>query len=92
MAVIMWLSSDAFSAEHTGRVIGLILSWLFPWASAAQLAALHQALRKLAHFAEYAILAALWFLAIASTVTVGQRVWVVRRQALAEAALPSPHD
>jgi phosphatidylinositol phosphate synthase len=28
---------------------------------------------------------ALWFLAIASTVTVGQRVWVVRRQALAEA-------
>src|SRR6188768_3646167 len=28
---------------------------------------------------------ALWGLAIASTVTVGQRVWVVRRQALAEA-------
>jgi phosphatidylglycerophosphate synthase len=28
---------------------------------------------------------ALWALAIASTVTVGQRVWVVRRQALAEA-------
>ncbi|WP_051217714.1 phosphatidylinositol phosphate synthase [Nocardioides insulae] len=28
----------------------------------------------------------LWVLAIASTVTVGQRVWVVRRQALAEAA------
>src|SRR3954451_18271405 len=35
---------------------------------------------------------ALWFLAIAATITVGQRVWVVRRQALAEAALPSPHD
>src|SRR6478609_2555666 len=35
---------------------------------------------------------ALWALAIASTVTVGQRVWVVRRQALAEAALPSPHE
>lgn len=29
--------------------------------------------------------AALWFLAIASTITVGQRVWVVRKQALAEA-------
>lgn len=28
---------------------------------------------------------ALWTLAIASTITVGQRVWVVRRQALAEA-------
>lgn len=35
---------------------------------------------------------ALWFLAIASTVTVAQRVWVVRKQALAEAALPSPHE
>ncbi|WP_122817783.1 phosphatidylinositol phosphate synthase [Nocardioides pantholopis] len=29
---------------------------------------------------------ALWALALASTVTVGQRVWVVRKQALAEAA------
>jgi len=29
---------------------------------------------------------ALWVLAVASTVTVGQRVWVVRRQALAETA------
>ncbi|MEP9364753.1 phosphatidylinositol phosphate synthase [Nocardioides sp. CN2-186] len=35
---------------------------------------------------------ALWFLAIASTLTVAQRVWVVRKQALAEAALPSPHE
>ena len=35
---------------------------------------------------------ALWALAVASTVTVVQRVWVVRKQALAEAALPSPHD
>src|SRR3954464_3536470 len=35
---------------------------------------------------------ALWALAIASTVTVGQRVWVVRKQALAEAALASPHE
>jgi CDP-diacylglycerol--glycerol-3-phosphate 3-phosphatidyltransferase len=35
---------------------------------------------------------AIWALAIASTVTVVQRVWVVRKQALAEAALPSSHD
>ena len=35
---------------------------------------------------------ALWALAIASTVTVVQRVWVVRKQALAEAALPFPHE
>jgi phosphatidylglycerophosphate synthase len=31
---------------------------------------------------------ALWGLAVASTITVGQRVWVVRKQALAEAAEP----
>lgn len=35
---------------------------------------------------------ALWALAAASTVTVVQRVWVVRKQAQAEAALPSSHD
>lgn len=35
---------------------------------------------------------ALWALAAASTITVVQRVWVVRKQALAEAALPSSHD
>ena len=29
---------------------------------------------------------ALWVLAVASTVTVVQRIWVVRRQALAQAA------
>ena len=33
---------------------------------------------------------ALWALAVASTVTVGQRVWAVRRQAMAE-ALGSEH-
>ena len=34
---------------------------------------------------------ALWVLAVASTVTVVQRIWVVRRQALArEAAAPGP--
>ena len=35
---------------------------------------------------------ALWALAFASTITVVQRVWVVRKQALAEAGLPSPHE
>jgi CDP-diacylglycerol---glycerol-3-phosphate 3-phosphatidyltransferase len=34
---------------------------------------------------------ALWGLAAASTITVVQRVWVVRKQALAEAALRSDH-
>ncbi len=35
---------------------------------------------------------ALWGLSAASTITVAQRVWVVRKQAIAEAALGSSHD
>ena len=35
---------------------------------------------------------ALWALAIASTITVLQRVWTVRKQALAEAVLRSTHE
>jgi phosphatidylinositol phosphate synthase len=35
---------------------------------------------------------ALWGLALASTITVAQRVWVVRKQAAEEAALRSEHD
>ena len=40
---------------------------------------------------EWPMFAALWVLAAAATITVGQRVWVVRRQALA-AAYDSPHE
>lgn len=60
MGLILWLGSDGGSAERTGGLILPALRLLFPSASPLQLDALHAVIRKLAHFTEYAILAALW--------------------------------
>ncbi len=75
MALIMALSSDRFSAERTGAVMGPMLTWLFPWASAPQLVALHQAVRKMAHVIEYAMLALLWFRALSGR-PARRRAWI----------------
>jgi VanZ family protein len=65
MAFILWLSSGDFGADQTGSLLPPVLQWLFPWATAAHIEWLHRALRKLAHFAVYAILALLWYRALA---------------------------
>ena len=52
-AVIFILSTDAFSLEHTNRLIGPMLRWLFPSASPERIYLLHHLIRKAAHFAEY---------------------------------------
>ena len=60
MAVIVGLSTDAGSSEHTESWLLPFLRTLAPWATPALLEALHGLTRKLAHLSEYAILAALW--------------------------------
>jgi VanZ family protein len=60
MALILWLASDAGSAERTGRFLIPVLRGLFPAASPSQIDALHALARKTAHAVEYAVLAALW--------------------------------
>jgi VanZ family protein len=65
MAVIVTLSTGEFSADTTGRLLGPLLAWLFPWLTPAQVDVIHGLLRKTAHVTEYAILAALWFRALA---------------------------
>jgi VanZ family protein len=60
MAVIVGFSTDAASSEHTESWLLPFLRTLAPWATAAQLEALHWLTRRLAHLSEYAILAALW--------------------------------
>src|SRR5688572_20810207 len=61
MAVILiWLSSDAFSATHTGGGIAAVLRWLLPSITAAQIEHAHALVRKAGHFSVYGILAALW--------------------------------
>ncbi len=62
--VIWTLSSGSFSGERTGEVLLPLLSTLFPHATPGQLDAVHQGLRKLAHFAEYLILSVLLYRAL----------------------------
>ncbi len=64
MAAIMWFSGGDFSAENTGSILRPLVRWLLPGASDAQIAALHALIRKGAHVTEYALLAALWFVAL----------------------------
>jgi VanZ family protein len=65
LPVLIWLglifvgSTDLMSAEHTSRIIGPLLHWLRPDISAEAIARVQFFIRKTAHVAEYAILAAL---------------------------------
>jgi VanZ family protein len=65
MPVLAWMllifagSSDALSAEHTSRFLVPFLLWLDPHISFSTIAAIHLTVRKMGHFTEYAILAAL---------------------------------
>jgi VanZ family protein len=61
MAVIYLVSTAAFSADHTSRLIRPILHFLLPQASEETLQFLHGIIRKLAHFTEYFILGVLLF-------------------------------
>jgi len=53
--VIFSLSTDAFSAEHTGSALEPILRWLVPSLTKDQFLAIHYFIRKCAHFTEYFI-------------------------------------
>jgi VanZ family protein len=49
------MSTDTFSAQHTGSIIEPILRWLFPSITQIQLDFIHHIIRKCAHFTEYFI-------------------------------------
>ncbi len=59
MAVIFFASGDRLSFEHSSRVLGPLVRWLFPRLTPQQLHLIHVAARKGAHVTEYALLAAL---------------------------------
>lgn len=59
LAFIFYTSTGAMSASNTSRMIGPLLRWLFPDITPDQLLSAHFLTRKLAHFAEYALLALL---------------------------------
>jgi VanZ family protein len=52
-ALIFNFSTDAFSGEHTSRIIVPVLHWLFPGAGADTLEVMHLFIRKSAHVFEY---------------------------------------
>jgi VanZ family protein len=56
LVFISFASSASFSAGNTSRIIGPLILWLFPDTSPESLAVVHGVTRKLAHFAEYAVL------------------------------------
>src|SRR5260370_40176580 len=55
-AIIFTLSTSAFSASNTGRIIDPMLRWMIPGISAASEDVCHMLTRKAAHFTEYGIL------------------------------------
>ena len=63
-AVVLGLGSGMGSMNETSRIIRPLLELLFPSAPAETLTLYHGYIRKFAHFAEYAVLAALAFRAL----------------------------
>ena len=55
-ALIFMLSTSAFTAANTSRIIDPILRWLLPGITAASVDVCHNLIRKAAHFTEYGIL------------------------------------
>ncbi len=53
--VLFSLSTDTFSAEHTGSILEPILRWFRPGITEDQFEAIHFFIRKSAHFTEYFI-------------------------------------
>lgn len=60
MGVIFLFSSSLFGAEETGTLFRGIIRLLYPAASPDTVEAMNFAIRKTAHFTEYAVLALLW--------------------------------
>ena len=61
VGAMYYASTDVFSGDNTRNVIERIVLWLKPHAREHTLLKINYAVRKLAHFTEYAVLAALLF-------------------------------
>ena len=59
MIVIFLFSTDPFASSNTSTIIGPLLSSIFPTLSNPEIDTIHEAMRKLAHWTEYFILAVL---------------------------------
>lgn len=75
MSLIFGFSTQAGSTRHTSRIIGPLLRWINPNVTDATINQVQYAIRKGAHMAEYAILAALLWRARRHPVRRDTRPW-----------------
>jgi len=59
--VIFFLSTDTFSAAHTGSILYSVLHWFIRSLTEVQIGPLHHFIRKSAHFTEYFVFCLLLF-------------------------------
>lgn len=72
--LIVWFSSMSWGVSETGHLLLPFLRRLVPWAGPEQIEAVHWLIRKAAHVLEYAVLAGLWWRALAPGESRGWRV------------------
>lgn len=75
MGIIFSASSDSGSFQHSSRIIGPLLRWLFPHLSDEAVHAIVVFVRKCAHLAEYAVLALLLWRALRRESTPRNAPW-----------------
>ena len=75
MVLIFGASSDRSSWQHSSRIIGPIVRWLFPQLSQRTVDDIVFVVRKCAHVTEYAIFAMLLWRAIRKPVRQDPRPW-----------------
>jgi VanZ family protein len=68
---VLLFSSATFNADNTGGLVAPLLAWLLPWIAPSTIDLVHGLVRKTAHLSEYALLAALWFRALARSGVAG---------------------
>jgi VanZ family protein len=75
MCVIFAASSDSHSSEHSSRIIGPLLSWLFPHMPEDTKHEILLGVRKCAHLTEYALFAMLLWRALRKPQPNDTRPW-----------------
>lgn len=63
-SLIVFLSTDTFSAEQTGNWMDAIVRWIYPGISDVMVSYMNFAIRKLAHLSEYFVFALLIYHAL----------------------------
>ncbi|MSU58803.1 MAG: VanZ family protein [Pedosphaera sp.] len=92
LPVIVWVciiftaSGDSASAQHSSRIIGPIVRWLFPHLDEHAVESIVFYVRKCAHLTEYAIFALLVWRAVRKPFRGDTRPWSWRHAAIAVGA------